>query len=127
MLPGLVQRTDIDMPQHSDELHFMGSVDLAGDVHGRVNIRVSEILARIMTAKMFETDLDDIKDEDEMKDIIGEASNIIAGNLKAGFCDSGLECEISIPSITSGHDFRVETVNMDRDERFAFLFLEQTC
>ncbi len=116
--------SDIDVPQHTDELHYMGAVDLAGGVDGRVNIRVSEILARIMASKMFEKNLDDIKDDTEIKDIIGEASNIIAGNLKAGFCDSGLDCVISTPSITSGHDFRLETVNMDRDEKFAFLFLE---
>ncbi len=119
-----LELADIDIPTHSDELHYMGAVDLAGGVDGRVNIRVSEILARIMTSKMFDMDLDDIEGDQEIKDIIGEASNIIAGNLKAGFCDSGFDCVISTPSITSGHDFRLETVNMDRDEKFAFLFLE---
>lgn len=124
MLGMKLEMADFDFPQHTDELHYMGAVDLAGDVNGRINIRISEILARIMTSKMFDMKLDDIEGDSELKDIIGEASNIIAGNLKAGFCDSGLNCVISTPSITSGHDFRIETINMDREERFGFRFLE---
>jgi flagellar motor switch protein FliN/FliY len=102
----------------------MGTVDFAGDVMGSTQILAGETLSRIITSKMSERPLEDIKDEDEIKDVVGEMCNIVGGNLKAGFCDSGLMCEISPPSIIFGNDFKVELLNMARYEHFTFRFDE---
>lgn len=99
---------------------IIGSIDFAGDVMGSINIQVSETFAHLISAAMLETDLEKIEDDIQIKDVIGEVANIIAGNLKSGFCESGLPCEISPPFITSGNDFKIETLNMDRYENFAF-------
>ncbi|HEN21154.1 MAG TPA: chemotaxis protein CheX, partial [Desulfobacteraceae bacterium] len=56
----------------------------------------------------------------EIHDVIGEVSNIVGGSLKSRFCDSGLPCELSIPSITSGSDFHIESMNWARCERYIF-------
>jgi flagellar motor switch protein FliN len=105
-------------------LQIMGTVDFAGDVTGSTQILAGETLARIITAKMSDRPLEEIKDEDEIKDVVGEMCNVVGGNLKAGFCDSGLNCAISTPSIIFGEDFKVENLNMARYEHFVFRFYE---
>jgi len=112
-------------PESSLEgLQIMGKVDFAGDVVGSTQILAGETLSRIITSKMSERPLEEIKDEDEIKDVVGEMCNIVGGNLKAGFCDSGLICGISTPSIIFGNDFKVENLNMARYEHFVFKFYE---
>ena len=105
-------------------LQIMGTVDFAGDVTGSTQILVGETLARIITSKMSDKPLEEVKDENEIKDVVGEMCNIVGGNLKAGFCDSGLTCGISPPSIILGEDFKVENLNMARYEHFIFSFYE---
>ncbi len=103
---------------------IVGSVNFAGDVLGALSIIAEKNFARIITGKMLDRPLDQIQDEEEIKDAIGEVCNIVAGNLKGGFSDSGLVCEISLPSITAGKDFEIEVLNMARYERFSFQFYE---
>ncbi len=105
-------------------LQLMGTVDFAGDVTGSTQILAGETLARIITAKMSDRPLEEIKDENDIKDVVGEMCNIVGGNLKAGFCDSGLNCAISTPSIIFGEDFKVENLNMARYEHFIFKFYD---
>ena len=73
-----------------------------------------------MTSAILGMEPGEIDDEDEVKDVIGEVTNITAGNLKAAFNDSGLGCKISTPYITTGTDFTIENTSMDRTERYAF-------
>ena len=103
---------------------IVASVNFAGDVLGVVSIIAERSFARIITGKMIDQPLEKVQDEEEIRDVIGEICNIVGGNLKGGFSDSGLSCEISLPSITSGKDFKIEVLNMARYERFSFQFYE---
>ena len=110
----------------SDEVVMVGFVSFAGKVNGSANIRVSQSMAKIMTASMLGMELDEIESDEEVKDVLREACNIIAGGLKSNFCDAGLACEISTPSITTGNNFEVQTLHMERYERFVFTYGEET-
>ncbi len=103
---------------------FVASVNFAGDVMGVVSIIVGKSFARIITGKMIDRPLEEVQDEEEIKDVVGEICNIVGGNLKGGFSDFGLLCEISHPSITTGNDFKIEVLNMARYERFSFRFYD---
>ena len=105
-------------------LIFVGTINFAGDVRGSLSLKIPEKFAKIIASKVLEKPLEEVTDTADMKDPIGELANIIAGNLKSAFCDSGLICEISPPIITFGTDFRIEILNMARYERFAFSFYE---
>ena len=105
-------------------LIFVGTINFAGDVRGSLSLKVPEKFAKIIASKVLEKNLEDITDSADIKDPIGELANIVAGNLKSAFCDSGLICEISPPIITFGSDFKIEILNMARYERFAFSFYE---
>jgi flagellar motor switch protein FliN len=108
--------------QQIEGLRVVGSVNFAGEVTGSLNIQLSKTFSRIVASKMVDIPLEELTGDEQTKDAIGELCNIVAGNLKSGFCDSGLKCEISPPSITIGEDFRIETLNMARYEQFAFKF-----
>jgi flagellar motor switch protein FliN len=103
------------------DIRYMGAINFAGEVTGSLSIQLSEEFAKIVTASMMGILQEEISEE-EIKDVIGETTNIISGNLKAAFNDSGLNCRISPPSITAGRDFHMEAVNMDRYERYAFRY-----
>jgi flagellar motor switch protein FliN len=101
---------------------FLGSINLVGKVMGIVTIQVSEELSRIMTGEMMGIEWWEIQSNDEIKDVIGEVLNMIAGGLKSSLCDAGQTCSLSTPAITSGKDYILETGEMTRNEYFTFYY-----
>ena len=69
---------------------------------------------------MLDMDEEDIEGDEEVYDVVGELSNMIGGDLKSRFCDAGLTCELSIPTITSGREFRIHPKGWTRHERVVF-------
>ena len=124
MLSMKLDLSDSGNEQDIEGVRTLGMINFAGEVMGSLNLQLSHTFARIITSKMIDIPLEEVKEEEEVKDVIGELCNIVAGNLKSGFCDSGLKCEISPPSITVGDDFKIETLNMARYEQFVFKFYE---
>jgi CheY-specific phosphatase CheX len=101
---------------------IVGSVSLAGTVSGTVNIHVSNTFAGHITASMLGMELDEIESDEEVHDVIGELSNMIGGDLKSRLCDAGFVCELSIPSITSGKDFNIESKGWAVNEIVCFQY-----
>ena len=99
---------------------IVGTVSLAGKVLGNLNLHVGEEFAMQITAAMLGMELDEIDGNEEIHDVIGEVCNMIGGDLKSRLCDSGLTCELSIPSITTGKEFNIEPRGWDRREEFGF-------
>ena len=104
-----MQLTEQDSHTLADSSRIVGSVSLAGSVSGTVNVHVSDAFANQITANMLGMELDEIDSDEEVHDVIGELSNMIGGDLKSRLCDAGFVCELSIPSITSGKDFTIES------------------
>jgi flagellar motor switch protein FliN len=65
-------------------------------------------------------EIEELDGDEEIRDMLGELSNIVGGNLKSTFTDAGLACALSTPSFTTGTDFKIESLNMAKYERFAF-------
>ncbi len=105
-------------------LKIVGVVSFAGDIMGVVSIHVDGVFAQIMAKSMMGLEEGETAGESDVRDVIGELSNIIGGKLKSYFTDAGLICELSTPSITRGKDFHVETLNLHRYERLAFQYQE---
>lgn len=98
----------------------VASVCFAGDATGIVSIHVPADLARIMAAGMLGMDPAAIEGEEEIRDLMGELGNIIGGNLKSALTDAGLRCALSTPAYTTGSDFTIESLDLERYERYAF-------
>ncbi len=60
-----------------------------------------------MAGAMLDLNPEEIRDPDEVKDVMAEVCNMIAGNLKSGLCDAGLTCELSVPTLINGKDYRI--------------------
>jgi len=105
-------------------LRYVGSVAFAGDVSGSINLQMNDAFAHLVTADMLGIEPGEIEGSEEVEDVIGELSNMIGGDLKSRFCDIDLPCELSIPSITSGRDFRIEQVGSLRRELVGFGYQE---
>jgi flagellar motor switch protein FliN/FliY len=103
-----------------EDKRTVGTVSFAGDVQGLFNIQVNDDFARTMTAAMLGISVDEIESEEEVYDVMRELSNIIGGNLKSAFVDVGLSCMLSTPAITNGRDFKVESLNIIKAQRFLF-------
>jgi flagellar motor switch protein FliN len=98
----------------------VASVCFAGEATGIVSIHVPADLIRVMAAGMLGMDPAEFEGEEEIRDFMGELGNIIGGNLKSALTDTGLRCALSTPSYTTGSDFTIESLNLERYERYAF-------
>jgi flagellar motor switch protein FliN len=107
-----------------DGNRFMGMVKFAGDMVGIVAIQVSYDFARIMTASIQGIETEEVEGDEEIKDLLAELSNIVGGKLKSTYTDIGLYCELTTPSITTGSDFTMQSLNMDKNEKLVFLSQE---
>lgn len=98
----------------------VSSVSFAGKAMGCVNVHVASDFAKVIAATMLGMEPAEMEGEEEVLDVMGEIGNMIGGYLKSRFCDSGLPCELSIPSVTSGTDFKVEAMHWDLREGYSF-------
>ena len=121
MLSMRVENVEAQLQEVAEEgNHIVGSVGFAGLVMGNVNVFVGNDFARRMTAAMLGMEEDEIESDEEVHDVVGELCNMIGGNLKSKLCDAGMACNLSIPSITSGNNFKIESKGWDRNETFGF-------
>ncbi|MEE4351480.1 MAG: chemotaxis protein CheX [Desulfatiglans sp.] len=105
---------------------IVGSVSLTGDISGVISIQVEDGFSRTMAAAMLDMDADEFENDDEIKDVISEVTNIIGGTVKSALNDFGFFCYLTTPSITTGDDFRIESLNMSVHERYSFGYQDDT-
>jgi flagellar motor switch protein FliN len=120
MLSLKLEKMEEDGSDVLEGVRNVGSVSFAGDVAGMFSIHVGQEFSREMAAEMLGMEVEEIEGDEEIRDLLGEISNIVGGNLKSAFTDAGLTCALSTPSYTTGSDFKIETLNMEKYERFAF-------
>ena len=99
---------------------IVDSVGFAGKAVGSVSIQVNEAFARSITAAMLGMEEGEMEGDEAVHDVIGELSNMAGGDLKSRLCDGGLDCELSIPSIITGSDFKTEIKGWERHESLVF-------
>ena len=99
---------------------IVGTVGFAGKVMGCVNLHVGDAFAENITTAMLGMEADEIETGEEIYDVIGELSNMVGGDLKSRLCDAGFECQLSIPSTTSGSNFKIESKGWMEQERIGF-------
>jgi len=120
MLSAQLEPTDTIPSESLDGLRNVGSVSFAGDAAGMVSIHVDDNFTRELAADMLGKEIEELEGDEEIRDMLGEVANIVGGNLKSAFTDAGLACALSTPSFTTGTDFKIESLNMEKYERFAF-------
>lgn len=87
----------------SDGERLTGCVVISGGWHGAVTVEVSEPLARRAAARMFDVPEEEL-DAEEVRDALGELTNMTGGNIKTLL---GGVSQLSIPSVAYGREYRV--------------------
>jgi CheY-specific phosphatase CheX len=103
-----------------NEKRLVGAVHFAGEVVGTLAFHVSQTFARQITSAMLGSEESQSNDDEAIKDVLGELTNIVSGNLKSDFLNSDLACVISTPSITHGSDFRIDPSKMGERHQWVF-------
>jgi flagellar motor switch protein FliN/FliY len=107
-----LKAVDENMASEPDRDKMVGTIHFGGEIVGLMSFHLSNPFAREVTAAMLGMNPDETVDDEEVKDVIGELSNIVAGNLKTEFLDADLTCVISTPSITAGSDFKIDPTDI---------------
>lgn len=103
-----------------NDQRMVGVVHYAGEVVGNLSIHVSQELAALITTSMLGVEAKELHGEEEIKDVLGELTNIVSGNLKSDFLNADLSCVISTPNITRGSDFKIEPSKMGLSHQWVF-------
>jgi len=91
-------------------------IHISGDFRGGIRLECSRTLIRRAASIMFNLGEDQLCDDDE-RDVVGELTNVIAGNIKALIPGSN---SISLPTIVDGSDYKVSSLDVKSSEDYRF-------
>jgi chemotaxis protein CheX len=100
--------------------HVIGTIGFSGKAEGHVYLRLSLEGARHIASRVLGMSLEELTNEADVTDAVGELLNIITGNFKSNLCDAGLDCRLHTPSVTRTEDFSVRSQPGGGSERMAF-------
>ena len=98
----------VDDPSPFMQSEVIGFIGLAGDFAGYVSIHVTRQQATDFTARLIGVDIAEVTSEDEIRDAVGEITNMLAGSVKTALTTLGL-VEVALPTVvmTPKADLRV--------------------
>ena len=105
-----------DIPEKE---RIVGSVSLAGGISGSCHVHLPRSFAFSMAGAMLNAEPDELEQE-EVEDAVGEICNMIGGTLKSQLNNNGFSCALSIPSITAGNDFHIQSTGWLKKEQLFF-------
>lgn len=100
----------------SKEHPLISCIHITGDWNGTVVLHCSFMLARQITAIMFDVDIENIT-MDQIQDVLGELVNIIGGNVKSLL---PLSCCLSLPVVVEDTDFTLKIPSTNIITRLGF-------
>jgi flagellar motor switch protein FliN/FliY len=120
---------DLDYSQEASAITpgkdcVVASVHFAGEVVGVMSLHTTWEFGRIIATAMLGGGEEKIAGNEEIKDVVGEIANIVAGNLKTDFMDAGLSLVLSTPSITRGNDFKIDPPDIAEPQYLKFVHHE---
>jgi CheY-specific phosphatase CheX len=81
----------------------IGTVSFAGKMSGTLYLNISDNLAKHLAQQI-------MNDPAAVRDVIGELTNMVTGNLKTKMADEGYNCQLTIPSMMHGEDIALDSV-----------------
>jgi chemotaxis protein CheX len=95
------------------ETHFedciTAMIGFAGVYSGLVSLHTPKKLALAFTSSMLGMEVDDLNDD--VRDALGEITNMIAGSFKQHISRGGADIRLSTPSIVSGENYFISAGN----------------
>lgn len=105
--------TEPSQPSISTEETVASAVGFAGPSQGAVCLRMSQEFARISASAMLGLAVEELG-EAEVSDVIGELTNMVAGDLKSKLGEAGAAWQLTVPTVVCGRGLHIAT--LDRKE-----------
>lgn len=80
-------------------------IGLAGDIRGLIGVHCPLDVATGVTGAMLGMEYDDINDD--VKDAIGEITNMIAGGVKVGLAGNNKDIQLAVPTTVCGKSLHI--------------------
>lgn len=90
---------------HSNMTSMIG---LGGGVRGMLAVHCPGAVAKAITGGFLGMEIEEL--DEDVKDAIGEIANMVAGNLKIAYGNSGVNVELAIPTSIIGESFRLSGI-----------------
>jgi CheY-specific phosphatase CheX len=85
-----------------------GSVGFIGEtVTGSVYLHLPGAFASQATGAMLGMPPEEQASDSDIKDVVGEMTNMVAGGFKSWLCDAGLLCALTTPAVIRGSSFAI--------------------
>jgi chemotaxis protein CheX len=108
--------TAVEWPTFEEQNRMAASVHFAGSWSGVVMLEVSPQQACVFAGRFLSIDTPEAVDND-VRDVVGELTNMIGGNLKSAIAP---DATLSIPEVVDGGDFSLRICGATVAGRHAF-------
>lgn len=88
------------------EQQVTGAVNVTGALNGTIYFCSSAAMARRLTCRMLSMSDSEIEDDAMVNDVIGELTNMLAGQVKLKVHQSHGSCLLTVPSVVRGSAFK---------------------
>ena len=93
--------------------NVVACVGIAGEISGVVALYATSDTANLIAGALLGVSPGEVNGE--MADAIGEIANMVAGSFRRRITDRGVQCDITVPTVTVGSDFYTSYVsNVER-------------
>lgn len=89
------------------DCHISAMIGLSGDFSSMLAIHCPGKVGMAITGEMLGMEVEQV--DDDVKDTLGEISNMIAGGLKEAFAAENVNLELSIPTTVTGKSYTVSS------------------
>lgn len=98
---------------------FAASVGFAGKLNGVCYLFLGDKFAYHISSEITGIDLAKL-DDDTVRDVCGELTNMFAGTFKNALADLGLPSTLTIPTVMQGKRMAISTAGTSSQTRFSF-------
>lgn len=110
-MAGLDVRPSQDIDTHLAGPAVLGSITFQGQISGCLGIACPPVTAKAIAAGLLGLDSDQDLSESDYSDSLGELANMIMGGVKTALLSTGLDLQVSIPTVVAGQDINAGLVN----------------
>ena len=86
-----------------------GMLGFSGDIQGMLTIHCPQNVAFSITEQLLGMEVDSV--DEDVKDTIGEMTNMVLGGLKESFNSQGTNISLAIPTVMAGRSYKVKGVD----------------
>lgn len=93
----------------SFEYTVSGMIGLSGDTQGILNIHCPYGTAKMITGNLLGLEVENV--DEDVRDAIGEITNMVAGGLKVCLATEGVKIDLSVPTTIAGDSFTINRIS----------------